>query len=79
MKTTALFLVALSSLVFTSCGQTPAAKVNDTAPTSTATPVETNAPNSDYKPAFAGQTRVGGVKTKTPYEVKKLSEGLSAP
>jgi aldose sugar dehydrogenase len=79
MKTTALFLVALSSLVFTSCGQTPAAKVNDTAPASTAASVETNAPNSDYKPAFAGQTRVGGVKTKTPYEVKKLSEGLSAP
>jgi glucose/arabinose dehydrogenase len=41
--------------------------------------VETNAPNSDYKPAFAGQTRVGGVKTQTPYEVKKLSEGLSSP
>ena len=79
MKTTALFFVALSSLVFTSCGQAPAAKVNDPAPTSTATPVETNAPNSDYKPAFTGQTRIGGVKTKTPYEFKILSEGLSAP
>ena len=79
MKTSALFLFVLGSIAFTSCGQAPAAKVNDTASTSTSASVETNAPNSDYKPAFAGQTRIGGVKTKTPYEVKKLSESLSSP
>ena len=27
-------------------------------------PVETQKPNTDYKPAKAGQTRVAGVKTK---------------
>ncbi len=75
MKTSALFLLVLGSIAFTSCGQTPATTVSDKPSTS----VETNAPNSDYKPAFAGQTRIGGVKTKTPYEVKKLSEGLSSP
>ncbi|TDB63957.1 PQQ-dependent sugar dehydrogenase [Arundinibacter roseus] len=43
-------------------------------------PVETKAPNSpEYKPAFAGQTRVAGVKTTTEYEVKVLSEGLKSP
>ncbi|WP_440134503.1 PQQ-dependent sugar dehydrogenase [Chitinophaga sancti] len=42
-------------------------------------PVETKAPNSDYKPAFKGQTRIGGVKTKTPYEFKVLSTGLENP
>lgn len=78
MKTTALFLLVLGAAAFTSCGQTPAAKVNDNAVT-TGAPVETNAANSDYKPAFAGQTRVGGVKTTTPYEFKVLTEGLSAP
>src|SRR5690606_3535335 len=31
------------------------------------------------KPAFEGQTRVGGVKTTTPYEVKVLAEGLEQP
>ena len=31
--------------------------------------VETEKPNSDYKPAFAGQTRVMGYKTQTPYKV----------
>lgn len=79
MKTTALFLLGLGLAVFTSCGQAPAAKVNDTAAAATGAPVETNAANSDYKPAFAGQTRVGGVKTTTPYEFKVLTEGLSAP
>ena len=42
-------------------------------------PVETKAPNSTYKSAFAGQTRIGGVKTQTPYEFKVLSEGLTFP
>lgn len=49
------------------------------APDSTLMPVETKAPNSDYKPAFAGQTRIAGVKTTTAYEVKVLSEGLHRP
>ncbi|WP_428664383.1 PQQ-dependent sugar dehydrogenase [Runella sp.] len=42
-------------------------------------PVETNAPNSEYKSAFSGQTRISGVKTKTPYEGKVLTEGLQSP
>lgn len=42
-------------------------------------PVETKAPNADYKPAFAGQTRIAGVKTKTPYEGTVLSGELDAP
>lgn len=42
-------------------------------------PVETKAPNSDYKPAFSGQTRIGGVKTTTPYEATVISSGLENP
>ena len=42
-------------------------------------PVETLPKNVDYKPAFEGQTRINGVKTKTPYEVKIIAEGLSNP
>lgn len=42
-------------------------------------PVETQAPNSNYKPAFAGQTRIGGVKTNTPYKTDKLAEQLRSP
>ena len=42
-------------------------------------PVETQSPNSDYKPARAGQTRVMGVKTKTEYKVDKIASKLSSP
>jgi glucose/arabinose dehydrogenase len=42
-------------------------------------PVETEKPNTRYKPAFEGQTRVGGVKTTTPYKVELLTEGLQRP
>ena len=43
------------------------------------TPVETQEPNSDYQPAFAGQTRIGSIKTNTAYTGKVLSEGLESP
>jgi aldose sugar dehydrogenase len=42
-------------------------------------PVETNKPNSNYKPAFVGQTRISGVKTITPYKVDKIAEKLGRP
>jgi aldose sugar dehydrogenase len=41
--------------------------------------VETQSPNTDYKPAFAGQTRIGAVKTKAAYEGKVLATGLKSP
>ncbi|AYQ36268.1 PQQ-dependent sugar dehydrogenase [Runella sp. SP2] len=65
MKKTALFSMVLGTLAYASWGQTE--------------PVETKKPNSDYKSAFAGQTRIGGVKTQTPYDFKVLSEGLTFP
>lgn len=42
-------------------------------------PVETKSPNSDYKPAFAGQTRVGRVKTQAAYQGTLLSSDLKSP
>ncbi len=42
-------------------------------------PVETKAPNSNYKPAFIGQTRITGIKTTTPYKVEKIAEKLGPP
>ena len=46
---------------------------------SNAAPVETKKANTNYKPAFEGQTRVAGVKTTTPIDVKVLSSGLNRP
>lgn len=45
----------------------------------TLAPVETKQPNTNYKPAFAGQTRIAGVKTQTPIDVKVLNSGLTKP
>jgi len=42
-------------------------------------PVETNGANTDYKPAFKGQTRTAGVKTTTPYKVEKIAGGIGRP
>mgnify|MGYP001051241265 CR=1 FL=1 len=42
-------------------------------------PVETEKPNTNYKPAFEGQTRIAGVKTNAPYEVTIISDKLSSP
>ncbi|HOO95683.1 MAG TPA: PQQ-dependent sugar dehydrogenase [Proteiniphilum sp.] len=42
-------------------------------------PVENRDPNTDYAPAFEGQTRIGGLKTTTPYEVTVIAEGLAKP
>lgn len=42
-------------------------------------PVETRKPNADYKPAFAGQTRISGAKTTTPYKVEKIGDKLGQP
>lgn len=60
-------------------GHQPIDGSDSTSVDSTGAPVETKAPNTDYKPAFPGQTRIGGVKTKTPYEGTVLSSALESP
>ncbi len=42
-------------------------------------PVETSAPNTNYQPAFTGQTRIRGVKTSTAYEGVVITSSLSKP
>src|SRR5689334_6030651 len=41
--------------------------------------VETKPPNTNYKSAFAGQTRIASVKTTTLYRVDKIAQKLGAP
>lgn len=60
-----ILALASASLAFTAFGQTAS--------------VETKEPNSAYKPAFTGQTRIAAVKSSTSYEGKVLSEGLKNP
>jgi len=42
-------------------------------------PVETNKPSADYKPAFEGQTRIAGVKSTTAIDVSVLNDKLENP
>ena len=73
-------LVAGISLALEACVQNTAPSPNVPVPgNGSLTPVETKAPNSDYKPAFAGQTRIAGIKSATLYEGKVLTEALKSP
>lgn len=68
------FTIIFTALFFSvslACGQTN---------NSGCQPLETNSPNADtQKPAFAGQTRACGVKSKTDFEVVVLAKGLDRP
>jgi glucose/arabinose dehydrogenase len=43
------------------------------------TSVEVNAPNSRYAPAFAGQTRIRGVRTETQFVTRIVTDQLTNP
>ncbi|WP_231462755.1 PQQ-dependent sugar dehydrogenase [Pedobacter sp. Leaf132] len=43
------------------------------------TPVETQKATADFKPAFDGQTRIAGVKTKTELNISILNDKLDRP
>ncbi len=76
-----LFSSVILTLVYTtSCANNEATSYNNNnTDTSGLPPVETKAPNSNYKPAFSGQTRIAGVKTTTLYKVEKIAEKLGPP
>ncbi|MDZ4748359.1 MAG: hypothetical protein SH808_07700, partial [Saprospiraceae bacterium] len=67
------FITLLSALlIITACGNQiskPAENVDNNTidnTISTIPPVETEAANTTYTPAFKGQTRIAGIRTKTP-------------
>lgn len=79
-KNTIFFSVILLLIYCTSCGnKATTSSSNNNADSSSLPPVETKAPNSDYKLAFKGQTRIAAVKTTTPYNVEKIAEKLGSP
>jgi len=79
MNKSILLVLTGAAFVFASC-QKKSSESSDAAQTdSTSAPVETQKANSDYKPAFEGQTRIKGVKSATAYEGKVLSSELKSP
>ncbi len=71
----AVALMASASCSTQSSSETPAGGSD----TTSYPPVETGKANTDYKPAFEGQTRIAGVKTTTPFEGKVVTDKLSSP
>ncbi len=76
--------IALALSMLWSCGNRAANAEQTEQPTekkssSTLPPVETQSPNTDYKPAFEGQTRIAGLKTTTAYSVVELTNDLDRP
>ncbi|MBC7886250.1 MAG: PQQ-dependent sugar dehydrogenase [Ferruginibacter sp.] len=69
------------AVLFSACNTTTSNNVNavSTKDSGTGFGVEKNEPNSRYKPAFAGQTRVAAVKTQTLVEGKLISKELNRP
>lgn len=72
---------SLLLITLVACGQKNAEKkagATDTREQS-GLPVETEPANSNYKPAFVGQTRIAGVKTKTAITHKIIADKLERP
>ncbi len=80
MKQFRIIPIILSFFAFVSAScQEEKKNKNEEPPQEQLPPVETQQPNTSYKPAFHGQTRIAGVKTVTPYDVKIIADGLSKP
>lgn len=83
MNTLNRLLIAGTVFTLASCGSAATEKTADAqtgqSDTSGTSSVETKKANSDYKPAFPGQTRIAAVKSSTAYEGKVLSSDLQSP
>lgn len=83
MKRSLIFIISCS-LAFLSCsrnndeGSIPGPDP-DPDPVPSVGAVETNPPNTNYRPAFSGQTRVNGVTTSARYKVDVLTTSLANP
>lgn len=74
------YIIFLSfSLILTSCSRNNETVPDTPTPDSLFPPVETNAANTNYSPAFTGQTRINGVRTATAIQSNIITSALVAP
>src|SRR5687768_13175241 len=71
------YLLIFALLILFCCSE--GNDVTDNPGPAVGSPVETNSPNTNYTPAYAGQTRIGGVQTSTEIEATVVTSALSAP
>lgn len=70
-----IILLCAGVLIQTGCSK----KNSDNEAMPVLDPVETGSANTNYKPAFTGQTRIAGVRTNTAYRYDLLTSALIAP
>lgn len=79
LKIKSVILLAIFSLALMSCSRKKDSADDPTNPGTSLPPVETDPANTNYTPAFDGQTRVGGIKTATAYKATIVTSSLTAP
>jgi glucose/arabinose dehydrogenase len=79
MKHLILILVTSACLAFFGCKDDVVEDAETSPGVDSLASVETNAPNADYRPAFKGQTRIGGVRSTTNWEGRILTQSLQSP
>lgn len=80
MNTKYIFCLLIGLTLAASCSNETKEKDDDNdPPLVTGDPVETKAPNTNYVPAFEGQTRIGSVTTETAWGSDILTTSLSSP
>jgi len=67
------------SFIFATCSNPRSSTSNSPGRDSMLPPVETSSANTDYPSAFAGQTRIGGIKTTNEYTTTVLTRELNKP
>lgn len=75
-----LVTCSMAALIVTfhaQCSSNPSSPANTSDTTSPS--VETRSPNTQYKPALAGQTRAPGLQTKTPLSATVINSELKLP
>lgn len=77
MKMNFSFIPVFMLLGIFSCNDDNSTKPEETVPLGD--PVETQQPNTNYKPAFEGQTRIGSVKTTTNLKIDVIATDLVSP
>ncbi len=78
-KTLPFFISVITTVIIAACGANTTGDVDSANTDSTTIAVEKKDPNTNYKSAFAGQTRIAPVKTQTAIEHKILTKDLKKP
>jgi glucose/arabinose dehydrogenase len=78
-RTESVIIIACFSIVLFSCSRKKTAEAIPIPSDTTLSPVETNSANTNYSADFAGQTRIGGLKTATNYKATVITSSLVNP